>query len=106
MEECLRKENSFKESAMEPPGLVKLLCGGLEENWPGGGMSAVCSDTGGAEHNRWRSKHLHFPLCVLGAFFLPISLRCFFLIFKDYFPLSGQLPQSLNFVCRNEHFPL
>lgn len=37
MEECLRKENSFKESAMEPPGLVKLLCGGLEESWSGGG---------------------------------------------------------------------
>lgn len=79
MEECLRKENSFKESAMEPPGLVKLLCGGLERNWSGC-MAAVCSETGGAARNRWRSKHLHFPLGVLAAFLMPISLRGFFLL--------------------------
>lgn len=77
MEGCLRKENSFKESAMEPPGLVKLLCGGLEGNWSGW-MAGVCSVTGGAEHNKWRSKHLHF---LLGAFFLHVSLRGFFLLF-------------------------
>lgn len=64
MEECLRKENTLKESAMEPPGLVKLLCGALEGN-RSGWEAAVCSETGGAERTRWRSKYLHF---LLGAF--------------------------------------
>lgn len=74
MEECLRKENSFKESAVEPPGLVKLLCGGLEGNWSGW-VAAVCFETGGAERNRWRSKHLHFPS---GAFFCLFKFFFFF----------------------------